>query len=806
MLLILIPLAAGGLAFCAGTARAQQPNRGAPAPVVPPADPAGAVASAAHPPLKSAPGAPLVRIILPNPAAPSYVLYDQINNASAYGSSSQQFEPASAAYNDQAADDFTVPSGQNWQITEVDVQGYYFSGNGPAASFNVYFYSSVASGTYAIPGAAVYTATAQSYVNTAGIFAITLTSPPVLYGSATNYFVSVQAVQDLSPGGQWAWQNRTVTAHSGAAWRNPGGGFGPACQNWDRRAFCLGDGAAPDQLFRLVGNYVGGPTPTPTATPCPLNYTVSTGTATIITGTQDIGNHCDDCVTTVPFPFDVTFYGQTYSSATASSNGNLQFLTNSPRQGATCPLPDPNFGTTILLYQSDLDTSTSGGCPGGCGIYTATLGVAPNRRFVIEWRTSYVGQSGFSNEEIIFDEGSPVITTIYGTNADGGVQEESGVQRTGFGQATQYSCNTASLSAGLSVLYTPSSPCAGTATATPPLPTATTTRTMTLTPINTSTATPLLPNTSTATPVPSRTATPPSTPTQPPTQTPTVVPPTATSTPPASGTGTIVVPTSTPVNPATPTQTTTPGPATPSLTPTLTVCPITFQDVPPGDPFYAFIRCLTCRALLSGYPCGGSGEPCGPSSQPYFRPTNPATRGQIAKSLSNAAGFSEAVPSSRQTFADVPPGSTFWVQIERLAARGTIGGYPCGSPAEPCSAPGNRPYFRPNTAVTRGQLAKMTALTAGWTETPTAQTFEDVPVGSSFYVTIERLAVRGVIAGYPCGGPGEPCSAPGNRPYFRPGVNITRAQTAKIIANSFFPNCQTPVGRGLPPSPLARQR
>ena len=64
----------------------------------------------------------------------------------------------------------------------------------------------------------------------------------------------------------------------------------------------------------------------------------------------------------------------------------------------------------------------------------------------------------------------------------------------------------------------------------------------------------------------------------------------------------------------------------------LTVCPIYFQDVPPGDPFFVYVRCLACRALLNGYPCGGPFEPCvPPANQPYFRPGNNATRGQICK-------------------------------------------------------------------------------------------------------------------------------------------------------------------------------
>jgi hypothetical protein len=139
----------------------------------------------------------------------------------------------------------------------------------------------------------------------------------------------------------------------------------------------------------------------------------------------------------------------------------------------------------------------------------------------------------------------------------------------------------------------------------------------------------------------------------------------------------------------------------------------------------------------------------------------------------------------------VPPGSPFWLWVERLAGRGVIGGYPCGGPFEPCVSPTNRPYFRPGNDVTRGQLAKITSGAAGWTETPTGQTFEDVPPGSTFYVYIERMASRAIIGGYPCGGPFEPCIGPANRAYFRPNNPATRGQMSKIAAATFFPGCAT---------------
>jgi N-acetylneuraminic acid mutarotase len=292
------------------------------------------------------------------------------------------------------------------------------------------------------------------------------------------------------------------------------------------------------------------------------------------------------------------------------------------------------------------------------------------------------------------------------------------------------------------------------------------------------------PATNTPTPTPTGTATsPPATVTRTPTSTSTST--TApTNTPP---------PTQTPGGPsATPvpsdTATNTPGPATntPTTGPTSTVCPITFSDVPVGSTFYTFIRCLACRGIINGYPDG------------TFRPNNNVTRGQLSKIVANSAGFNE--PVSGQMFQDVPPDSTFYDYIGRLASRGYINGYPCNSvPGEPCVPPGNLPYFRTNNNATRGQISKIVSNAAGFTEPASGQTFQDVPPGSTFYDFIERLASRGVMSGYPCNSvPSEPCVPPENRPYFRPNNNATRGQTSKIVANTFFPECSPPI-----PTPTA---
>ncbi|MDQ3705205.1 MAG: S-layer homology domain-containing protein [Chloroflexota bacterium] len=222
--------------------------------------------------------------------------------------------------------------------------------------------------------------------------------------------------------------------------------------------------------------------------------------------------------------------------------------------------------------------------------------------------------------------------------------------------------------------------------------------------------------------------------------------------------------------------------------PAVTPDEVRFQDVPPESPFYTYISCMAGRNIISGYPCGGLGEPCGTGNDPYFRPNNSMTRGQVSKIVANAAGYNDT--PTGQTFQDVPPDSPFYAFIERMSSRSIISGYACGGPGEECVAPDNRPYFRPAKNVSRGQLTKIVSNARGYSDTPAAQTFEDVTPSNAFYLFVERLVSRGVMSGYACGGPGEPCQA-GNRAYFRPGMDVTRGQASKIVGNSFFPNCQS---------------
>jgi hypothetical protein len=490
----------------------------------------------------------------------------------------------------------------------------------------------------------------------------------------------------------------------------------------------------------------GAPAATPSPTECPLTYTYTVLSGSPMTATDLLaGSQCSRCIVPVNLPFPFTYYGQTYNSVNIASQGNLQFTTTYT-SASSCPFPYPLLGPAIMPYWQDyVNTYWPGiGDPclmylgQACGVYTSTSGIAPDRIFNVQWLGVFAG----SNHELVnfearLHETTGIIDYTYGFGIWYGAV--IGVQN-GAAQFTTYSCNVSNIYNNLLIRWLPPSPVC--------VPTYTPTRT----PSHTATSTP----TPMSTPTSTRTITPTTTP----------VLPERTSTP----TLTHGVPTATET-----------AAATRTATATATSCPVHFSDVPEGSTFYAYVRCLACRGIVSGY------------ADNTFRPNNNVTRGQLSKIVSNSAGFND--PQTAQLFEDVPPGSAFFDYIGRLASRGYMIGYQCGGVGELCIPPGNLPYFRPNNNATRGQISKIDSNAAGFSDPPAGQTFEDVPPGSTFYTYTERLAARSIMQGYPCGGTGEPCNPPVDRPYFRPNNNATRGQTAKIVSNTFFPGCMPP-GKG----------
>ncbi len=419
----------------------------------------------------------------------------------------------------------------------------------------------------------------------------------------------------------------------------------------------------PPPSATATATYTPDPNFTATATstpgPAATDYVFVAATGTIVPGTTDTGNHCDNCENTIVLPFPATLYGQQFSSATLGSNGTLGFISNSNPSANTC-LPTGAADFAIFGYWDDLVTDCT-----GCGIFTSVSGTTPNRIFNIEWRAARLMGSGV-NFEIRLYEGSDQFDLIYG-QIDPESSETVGVQQGANGLFTNVLCVLAGspeqsklarpdgwiIEDGVKLIFGQPRAC-------------------TLTFIDVPVGSTFYPyihclaclgiinGYSDGTFKPNNNVT--------------------------RGQLSKIVTNAAGFSDPQPAQ--------------------MFQDVPVGSTFQLYIGRLASRGYISGYACGGPNEPCvQPRNLPYFRPNNNATRGQITKIDANAAEFGDA-PTGRQ-FQDVPIGSTYYTYTYRLVTRSIMAGYRCGEPGEPCIPPANLPYFRPNNNATRGQTSKI---------------------------------------------------------------------------------------------------
>src|SRR6266496_4194241 len=186
---------------------------------------------------------------VPTPQAPSVVLYDQYNNITDTNFESNYYTDAPTR-TDYMADDFVVPGGQTWTITEVDARAAQFGAGG--ATFNVAFY---ANGAGNLPGTQVYSTTNATYTTDGNNWVITI-SPAIL--SSGTYWVMLQGYGYLKPFlNTWYWTGRSVLSNDTAAWMQPGDAYHHNCIAWQRKLMCFSDvGYNPDQVFRLIGTRV----------------------------------------------------------------------------------------------------------------------------------------------------------------------------------------------------------------------------------------------------------------------------------------------------------------------------------------------------------------------------------------------------------------------------------------------------------------------------------------------------------------------------------------------------------------------
>ena len=165
----------------------------------------------------------LVALVGAGPAG-AEVLYDQYNNPGPFASRAQNYEASQNAFDTELADDFVVGAANGWLVNQIEIDGQYFNGPGPASSFNVRFYADVGG----LPGSEVAARTNVSFTPGPEVGDVVIALTPGIPLAVGTYWLSVQANQNFVPAGQWGWTDRTIQSNQGAAWRNPGN------SGWDR--------------------------------------------------------------------------------------------------------------------------------------------------------------------------------------------------------------------------------------------------------------------------------------------------------------------------------------------------------------------------------------------------------------------------------------------------------------------------------------------------------------------------------------------------------------------------------------------
>jgi hypothetical protein len=165
----------------------------------------------------------------------------------------------------------------------------------------------------------------------------------------------------------------------------------------------------------------------------------------------------DDGEATVDIGFDFVFYGAASDIVRVGNNGGILFGVDSGDLGYNnLVLPNSTLGPAILPFWDDFDSESG-------GVYAQTLGEAPNRRLVVEWkdRLHYDGSENTdpATFEAILYEGSNTIAFLYadvdmdGTEFDDGLSATIGLNQ--GARAEQFSLDTASVSAGAAILFAP---------------------------------------------------------------------------------------------------------------------------------------------------------------------------------------------------------------------------------------------------------------------------------------------------------------------------------------------------------------
>ncbi|MGW1086302.1 S8 family serine peptidase [Streptomyces sp. NPDC002596] len=161
-----------------------------------------------------------------------------------------------------------------------------------------------------------------------------------------------------------------------------------------------------------------------------------------ISGSSKVALSGDEDAKTITLPFPVKLYGVSYSSASVTTNGLINFL--EPRLGdydnVALPSADKPNGT-VAAFWDDLVLDKKS------GVQTATTGTTGSRTFTVVWNNAaFAGNtSARVSFEAVFDEATGSVTLQYqglsAASPENGASATVGIENQAGTDALQYSFN-----------------------------------------------------------------------------------------------------------------------------------------------------------------------------------------------------------------------------------------------------------------------------------------------------------------------------------------------------------------------------
>ncbi|WP_392962285.1 S8 family serine peptidase [Streptomyces sp. LN245] len=171
-----------------------------------------------------------------------------------------------------------------------------------------------------------------------------------------------------------------------------------------------------------------------------------------IAGSKKVALTGDEDSASVALPFPVSLYGVSYSSASVTTDGLVNFLSSRVGDYSNTALPTTGAngvkGIIAPLWDDlTLDKKSS--------VQTATTGTTGSRRFAVVWNNAAYanGTSGRSSFEVVFDEATGSVTLQYQSVADRGTGATVGIANQSGTDALQYSYNQSVIADGTAVRF-----------------------------------------------------------------------------------------------------------------------------------------------------------------------------------------------------------------------------------------------------------------------------------------------------------------------------------------------------------------